>query len=123
MADDKLSDAHGTGGGDDEFAPDPRNVRLLKWAIYIMSAVLVIGTIVVAVTIARRASNLGKAGASGFEALEIAVASGAVVSDIAVDGDRMVVHVQHGDAGPGEILIINIRHGRLDGRVRLKPAQ
>ncbi len=123
MTDDGLSDAQRTDDAGDEFAPDARNVRLLKWAIYIMSAVLVIGIIVVAVTIARRASNLGKAGASGFEALDVAVASGAVVSSIDVGGDRMAVHVQHGDAGPGEILIINIRHGRLDGRVRLKPAQ
>ncbi|MGI9464127.1 MAG: hypothetical protein ACR2OM_09315 [Aestuariivirgaceae bacterium] len=123
MTEDRLS---GAGDGNeplDEFAPDPRNVRLLKWAIYIMSALLVIGTIVVAVTIAKRASSLGKSGATGFETLEVAIASGAVVSHVDVDGDRMAVHVGKAGAGPSEILIINIRRGRLDGRVRLKPGE
>ena len=33
----------------------------------------------------------------------------------------MAVHVRKDQTGAGEILIINIRRGRLDGRVRLKP--
>ena len=115
--------AGGTGEPADEFQPDPRNVRLLKWAIYIMSALLVIGTIVVAVTIAKRASSLGKAGRAGFEALDVAIAAGARVEHVDVDGDRMAVHVRHGDGGAGEIIIINIRRGRLDGRVRLREAE
>ena len=107
----------------DEFAPDPRNVRLLKWAIYIMSALLVIGTIVVIVTIAKRASNLSKTGKAGFEVLDVAIGKGATVSEIDVDGDRMAVHLKTGDADAGEILIINVRRGQLVGRVKLQPEQ
>ncbi len=123
MTDDRVSDTGDAGEQLDEFAPDPRNVRLLKWAIYIMSALLVIGTIVVVVTIAKRASNLNRSGASGFEALDIAIATGSTVSHIDIDGDRMAVHVSKVRDGPGEILIINVRHGRLDGRVRLNATE
>ena len=105
----------------DEFAPNPRNVRLLKWAIYIMSALLVIGTIVVVVTIATRASKLGSSGAAGFEALDVAIEDGARVADIDIGGDRMTVHMVTGEGDAGEILVINLRRGRLEGRVKLTP--
>ena len=121
MADNRPEGSKGEGEALDEFAPDPRNVRLLKWAIYIMSALLVIGTIVVVVTIANRASKLSGSGRAGFEALDVAVGSGATVADIDVDGDRMAVHIVKGEGDAGEILIINVRRGRLEGRVRLKP--
>ncbi len=120
MTDKQLSQAGGGQGPADEFEPDPRNVRLLKWAIYIMSALIVIGTIVVIVTIAKRSANMTRTGKAGFEALEVAIAAGAEVAHVDVDGDRMAVHLRGGDAGAGEILIINIRRGRLDGRVQLK---
>ena len=123
MTNDKLSDAGGAGEAGDEFQPDPRNVKLLKWAIYIMSALLVIGTIVVIITIAKRSSNMTRSGAAGFEALDVAIAAGAEVTHLDVDGDRMAVHVRKDQTGPGEILIINIRRGRLDGRVLLRPGQ
>ena len=123
MTDDKLSNAGGAGDPVDEFQPDPRNVRLLKWAIYIMSALLVIGTIVVIVTIAKRSSNMTRSGSAGFEALDVAIAAGAEVAHVDVDGDRMAVHVRKDGTGAGEILIINIRRGRLDGRVRLKQGE
>ncbi|NNE25096.1 MAG: hypothetical protein HKN11_21045 [Rhizobiales bacterium] len=123
MTNDKLSDAGGAGDPANEFEPDPRNVRLLKWAIYIMTALLVIGTIVVIVTIAKRSANMTRSGSAGFEALDVAVVAGAEVTHVNVAGDRMVVHVRKGQTGAGEILIINIRHGRLDGRVRLLPGQ
>ena len=115
--------ASGAGGQADEFQPDPRNVRLLKWAIYIMSALLVIGTIVVAVTIAKRASKLGQSGQAAFDVLDVAIGDGAEVGHIELDGDRMAVHVRKADGGPGEIVIINVRRGRLDGRVRLRAEQ
>jgi hypothetical protein len=122
MADNGLSGSGGQGDQADEFTPDPRNVRLLKWAIYIMSALLVIGTIVVAVTIAKRTSNLGKSGPAGFGDLEAVVPAGAEVVEVELDGDRMAVHVRAGDGGPGEILVFNVRRGYMEGRVRLRTA-
>ncbi len=121
-----MTDSEPVGSGSesgpvDEFAPDPRNVRLLKWAIYIMSALLVIGTIVVAVTIANRASKLGGSGTTGFDTLNVAVESGATVADIDVDGDRMAVHLVKGEDDAGEILVINVRRGLLEGRIKLAP--
>ncbi len=104
----------------DDFAPDPRNVRLLKWAIYIMSALLVIGVIVVGVTIAKRAGNLPAGGRAGFGELDVAIPTGASVSRIAIDADRMAIHVKPPD-GREEIVIVNIRRGRIEGRVKLTP--
>ncbi len=101
-------------GGTDEFAPDPRNVRLLKWAIYIMSALLVIGTIVVVVTIAKRASRLADKPQGGFGDVELKLPGAAQVTDMEMDGDRMAVHT----SGPGgrQIIILNVRRGTVEGR-------
>ena len=120
MVDDRHSGSDAGAALPDEFAPDPRNVRLLKWAIYIMSALLVIGVIVVGVTIAKRAGNLSAGARAGFGELDVAIPAGASVSRIAIDADRMAIHVKPSD-GSEEIVIVNIRRGRIEGRVKLTP--
>ena len=103
--------------------PTRANVRLLKWAIYIMSALLVIGVIVVGVTIARRANNLSAGGPAGFGELNVAIPVGASVSRIAIDADRMALHIKPAGGSGEEVVIVNIRRGRIEGRVKLTPGQ
>ncbi len=102
----------------DIYEPDPRNVRLLKWAVIIMGILLVLGTVVVVVTIIYRASNLPQKPV-GFADIEAVIPAGATVRSVELNGDRMAVHVEKD--GLGQILIINVRKGRVDGRVVLKP--
>ena len=119
MTDDKISGSHEFDEMGGEFAPDPRNVRLLKWAIYIMSALLVIGVIVVGVTIAMRSNKLASKSATGFGVLDVPVPAGTVISKYSIDNDRIAVHVRKGTGGAEQIVIINMRRGIIEGRVRL----
>jgi hypothetical protein len=102
---------------------DPRNVRVLKRVVYIMSVMLVVGAIVVIGTIIYRAMNYDPIKAANspirpaFPALDVAISQGAQVGSIEMDGNRMAVHVVN--KGTNEILIIDIRRGTLLGRVKL----
>jgi hypothetical protein len=51
--------------------------------------------------------------------MELTIPTGAAVSQLALDGDRLAVYL----AGPhgGEIVIIDLAAGRVLGRVRLQP--
>ncbi len=120
-----------TGNPDSESDLDAANVpapadrsgdKLLRWAVYIMGVLLVLGTIVVVVTIAKRASQLPSKPKAQFDLLDVPVAAGSAVSRVDLDGDRMAVHVKDGP-GAGEILIIDVKRGTLLGRVRLQSAQ
>lgn len=96
-----------------------------------MAILLVVGFMVVVVTIAFRAVELGKTEgdaeadppAHGFSRLDVEVEPDTLISQIELNGNRMAVHVTKDTAD--EILIIDIRSGELIGRVKLieKPAQ
>lgn len=101
-----------------DFAPDPRNVRLLKIAIYIMTTLLVIGVIVVAVTIVRRAGKL-TATRTGFAPVEVTVPGEATIERLSLDGDRLAVHVK-GRGGDDQILVLDVRRGAVVGRFKLR---
>jgi hypothetical protein len=118
MIEDNRSMQDDQTGQVDEFAPDPRNVRLLKWAIYIMSALLVIGVIVVGVTIANRASKLAGDGTRGFGVINVPAGQGSVISRMAVGDDRVAIHLRDA-SGAEEIVIVNIRRGTVEGRIRV----
>lgn len=99
-------------------------MRILKRVVYIMGVMLVVGALVVIGTIIYRAVNYKSSraaksdGGPGFEALSVDVAPGAVVGEIELDGNRMAVHTTTN--GQHEILIIDVRNGKLLGRVKLK---
>lgn len=122
---------HGRHGGTADVppsdqAPFPQNSeRALKIVVIVLGIILVVGFLVVVVTIAWRASTMGRDTAEpavaerpqGFSQLDVEVERDTLISQIELDGERMAVHVTRGTMD--EILIIDIRRGELIGRVRL----
>jgi hypothetical protein len=103
----------------------PRQTRVLKIAVIIMGILLVGGFAVVVAGIAYQASQLGNkktqtpaaAMASGVEA-ELAVPGGAAVTSMALDGDRLALHLRSG-TGP-EVVVIDVTTGKVISRIKLK---
>ncbi len=86
-----------------------------------MSALLVIGVIVVGVTIANRASKLAGDGARGFGVVNVPAGQGSVISRMAVGDDKVAIHLRDA-AGADEVVIVNIRRGTIEGRIRIGSA-
>jgi hypothetical protein len=112
---------------------NPRQVRLLKIAVIVMGILLVAGFAFVLAAIVYQASRLGDGAApvgatvsqpmalpEGLAA-ELPIPQGAEVTTLALDGDRLAVHLKS-QAG-AEIAVIDLRSGKVLARVRLKPAQ
>lgn len=116
-----ISDETGDLGQPPVPGPDPRNVRLLKGAVYTMGLLLVAGTILLIGAIVWKASRLPATSVRGFEPLDVAIPAGAGVKSVEIAGDRMAVSVE-GDGG-AEIIIIDLKRGELAGRVRLTPGE
>ncbi len=117
----------------------PRQVRVLKIAVIVMGILLVGGFAFVLAAIVYQASRLGKPAApvaetvSGAasaaatlsppaalpEGVELAIPSGATVTTLSLDGDRLAVHL----ASPAgaEIAVIDLASGKVIARVKLKP--
>lgn len=116
-----ISDSRGELGQPSVPGPDPRNVRLLKGAVYIMGLLLVAGTILLIGAIIWKASRLPASSTRGFGALDVAIPAGAAVTSVEIAGDRMAVTVEGG--GGAEIIIIDLKRGDVAGRVRLTPGE
>jgi hypothetical protein len=121
-----MTEAAHSSAGDDEddsqYPPGPlaRNVGLLKAAVYTMSVLIVVGTIVLIAGIIWKASQLpaaSTAAPAAFEALDIAVPAGSSVGSVEIDGDRLAITLE----GAPEIIIVDIRSGEVVGRIRLDP--
>ena len=107
----------------------PRQVRVLKIAVIVMGVLLVAGFAFVLAAIVYQASRLGDKATPAVatvsppmaEALasELAIPIGAEVTTLALDGDRLAVHLRS-QAG-AEIAVINVRSGKVLARVKLKP--
>ena len=108
----------------------PRQVRILKIAVIAMGVLLVGGFLFVIGVIAYQASNLGQGKSStqdkpavvssnvlsGSEA-ELAIPAGATVSSIALDGDRIALHVT--SSVRQEIVVIDLTSGKVISQIRL----
>lgn len=119
MADGGLSETVGSGGEEGQARPLTRGEKLLRLAVYIMGVILVVGTIVLVVAIIKRASNLSNAPPAGFGDVEVPVPQGSEVARFEVDGNRLALHIKR--AGANEIVIIDLKDGKVLGRVRLTP--
>jgi hypothetical protein len=113
----------------------PRQVRTLKIAVIVMGILLVGGFAFVLAAIVYQASRLGEPTASAAGAppvsatvspagalpdgLELAIPKDAAVTTLALDGDRLAVHLKS-PAG-AEIAVIDLRSGKVMARVKLKP--
>ncbi|WP_041535961.1 DUF6476 family protein [Parvibaculum lavamentivorans] len=100
------------------------DLRKLKRAMAIMSAVLVLSFMVVIAAFVWRLSGSGSREAalpSGdqFGVSRIAVAPGETVRSVTLDEERIAVHV--GSDGAEAIIIINVKTGEELGRILLTP--
>jgi hypothetical protein len=96
----------------------PRQVRVLKIAVIVMGILLVGGFAFVLAAIVHQASKLGGGGETGVAPATLAIPDGATVSSMALDGDRLALHLNT-SAGP-EIAVIDIATGKVISRMRLK---
>ena len=105
----------------------PRQVRALKIAVIIMGILLVGGFAIVVAGIVYQASQLGEKNTEapapavrmlpGVQA-EVAMPQGATVTSMALDGDRLALHLTS-SSGP-ELLIIDVTTGKVISRIKLK---
>ena len=113
----------------------PRQVRLLKIAVVTMGLMLLAGLGAVIVGMIYQASKVGKKPVSAADpaALESGIADagaltvpeGSKVSSMALDGNRLAVHLTTPEGG--EIAIVDLTTGRVLSRITLQtgtsPAQ
>ena len=97
-----------------------RNVRAIKAAVYIMGVLIVIAAVALVAAIVMKAERGGKMAAAGFGDLEVAVPAGATVTGSRLDGDRLVIDMS--SPRGGEVVIVDVKKGRVLGRVKLTPA-
>jgi hypothetical protein len=104
-----------------------RQVRVLKIAVIVMGILLVVGFGLVMVAIVYQASQLpdkesqapARAAAVPPEAqTELAIPPGAKVTSLALDGDRLALHLES-SAGP-EVVVVEIGTGKVLSRIKLK---
>jgi hypothetical protein len=99
-------------------------VRVLKIAVIAMGILLAGGFVFVLATIVYQASQLSKESAASTFApagveTEFAMPPDAAVSLLALDGDRLALHLRS-SAGP-EIVVIDLATAKVLTRVKLKP--
>jgi hypothetical protein len=100
----------------------PRQVGVLKVAVIVLGILLVGGFAFVLATIVYQASKGGQSGASApAEATfaELHIPKDATVSTVALDGDRLALHLQSSEGS--EIVVIDLSTGATLARIRLKP--
>ncbi len=98
-------------------------MRTLKALVLGMGLLIVAGTAVIAVMIARRGDDGGAAsGGASITPPKIALPAGARVIETALDGDRIALRIAL--TGGGErAMIIDARTGRRIGAVDLMPGR
>jgi hypothetical protein len=102
----------------------PRQVRLLKIAVIVMGLLLVGGFAFVLAAIVYQASQIAKESATSAPALggvetELAIPPDATVTSLALDGDRLALHLSTPNGQ--ELLVIDLKSGKVATRVRFKP--
>lgn len=102
----------------------PRQVRVLKIAVIVMGILLVGGFAFVLAAIVYQASKGGQSAVgvgappAGIEA-ELAIPKDATVTALSLDGDRLALHLN--SAAGFEIVVVDLRTGKLIARIRLAP--
>lgn len=106
----------------------PRQVRLLKVAVVVMGVMLLAGLAAVIAGMIYQASKVGKkpssvaaqaaAGNGIADAGALTLPEGGAVSSMALDGDRLAVHLTA--PGGGEIAIVDLTTGKVLSRIKLQ---
>jgi lysylphosphatidylglycerol synthetase-like protein (DUF2156 family) len=100
----------------------PRQVRLLKLAVIVMGILLVGGFAFVLAAIVYQASKGGqgqKAASAEAVATELPIPKDAKIGSMALDGDRLALHLQSGEGT--EIIVLDLASGKALARIKLKP--
>jgi hypothetical protein len=109
----------------------PKQIRILKISVVIMSALLVVGFGLLLVGIYLQASKIGQtpnaarppvvaAPAAGApSALPVTVAPGTELHEALADQGRLILHLKRG--GESEFAVIDLATGREVQRIRLEP--
>ncbi len=97
---------------------DPVNVRVLKWVVIVLGALLMAALVTVFGIIGYRLARPRPAIAPIEAAIGLAVRPGAEVGQFELDGNRLVVHVKH--PAESELVVIDLRAGRIVSRIRLE---
>ncbi len=101
-------------------------MRWLKALVIGMAILIVVGTVVIAVMLARRSGSDGEAasgatgGSAAVAARRIALPAGARVIETVLDGDRVALRIALAN-GAERVVIIDIRTGRRLGTLDLAP--
>ena len=98
----------------------------VKWAVIIMGIMLIVGMIVVFSTIIYRTVKLSEGKTiskvtkiAPYPPLDLPVSDQAKISSVALDGNRLALHVI--ENGKTSIIIVDIKRGQVISRVTLKP--
>ena len=103
----------------------PRQVRILKVAVIVMGVLLVGGFAFVLAAIVYQASYPAQVKGTTIlhgqmqENVELSVPLGSTVTGLALDGNRLALQL-HGSDGP-EIIVVDLRSGKVAARIKLKP--
>lgn len=123
----ERSDPEASGRGD---TMTPKQVRFLKIAIAIMSALLVVGFILLLIGLFRKASlglppekrsAVSTPLAAMVPQLNLPLKAGMQVANVLADQGRVIVHLR--GAGSDEIMVIDLTNGGQQQRFTLAPPQ
>lgn len=114
-----------TGETSESEYPVPKVSPILKWAIIIMSTLIVAILVIIISTIIYRAVKLGDKGstktysANGFGTKKLDVLPGSKAGEVALNNNKMTIVIRNKDSGD-EIVIMDVRSGTVIGRIQLK---
>ncbi len=95
---------------------------MLKAVVVGLAVLIVLALAALVAGIVVKGGRLAAGGQKGgwVTPLMAQVPPDAEVESMALDGDRLVVHVKRPD-GSGELLVFDLRRKRLSGRIHLRP--
>lgn len=111
---------------------DPPALRAMKLVVIVLGIALVLGFFVVIGRMVYLASGrdtsvatpavTARPTAPGVAAAPVSIPAGAEVRQIALDGERLAIHVAGPGVGRGSVLIVDTASGRVSQRIDLLPA-
>jgi hypothetical protein len=96
------------------------NARSLKLLVVLMGVLLVVGFAALIATIAVRLSHRAPPPQEAFTAPPISLPHGAKIESIGTGPDRIVLDISLSD-GTRQLVVLDIRTGRLIGTIPLRP--
>jgi hypothetical protein len=97
---------------------DPPSVRLLKYVVIVLGVLLLGCFVAVFAVIGYRLANpRAETSRANINEIELPIGAGMQLGQIAMDGDRMAMHLK--GEGAEEVIVLDVRRGRILSRVKL----